>query len=586
MGFEYGKNKKHSGEDAMWTSYSDLFLGLSVIFLLLYVTASLKQGTDGIRQFLDNKQLTKDNQDLKQQLKVYESLKQNYLETQAAQGEQETYDMLMGKLELLQEEAKDEKNKLRQAATDNEKKEKALNQYQQIVRNIISANVLSKARIKNRDVLITKKEGVIDDQSQEIVGLEGQLNQKRDEIENGNEKIEGLESSLDKKLKELKASYKARKVTEKIFKQRQESLTRETEEKVTVLREQNNQKTQELRNLSSQLEQTSTTLQQTSSQLAIVGSEKAKLESELVATSEKYQNQMAGLKSDFESQKNKDRIAFESQLANEKLSGAARAQREAQFRAESDRKAQALTGKLAGLEGQHKAAQGELDKMRGDLSKTQGDLSKTQGDLSKTKGALSQANQDLAKAQENLNARKRLANAIKGKFNAQGVKADVDNGTGDVLLSFDGEYFTTGNAKLKPGMKKVLEKAMPAYAQSLFEDKNIADKIENVEIVGFASPTYKGKLIDPKNLSSQDRQAVNYNLDLSYSRARSIFDHMFTKMNFQHKGRLLPLVKVTGRSFLMEGKDRALAGTSLSDYCLKNDCAKKQTVIIKFKLKD
>lgn len=572
MGFEYGKHKKHSGEDSMWTSYSDLFLGLSVIFLLLYVTASLRQGTDGIRQFLDNKQLTKENQDLKQQLKVYESLKQNYLETQAQQGEQETYDMLMSKLELLQDEANAEKNKLRQAATENEKKEKALNQYQQIVRNIISANLLSKARIKNRDVLITKKEGVIDEQSQEITGLESELNQKRQELEKGNQKIEGLEAHLEKKLKELKASYKARKVTEKIFKQRQEALTRETEEKVTALRELNSQKAEEIRNISTQLEQTNTNLQKTSAQLQKVGSEKAQLESELVANASKYQNQMAALKSDFESQKNRDRAAFEAQLNKERLSGAERAQREAQFRAESERKAQALAGQLAGLEGQHRAAQGELAKVRGDLSKTKGDLSR--------------ASADLAKAQENLNARKKLAGAIKGKFNSKGVKADVDEGTGDVLLSFEGEYFATGNAQLKPGMKKVLEKAMPAYAQSLFEDKNIADKIENVEIVGFASPTYKGKLIDPKKLSAQDRQAVNYNLDLSYGRARSIFDHMFTKMEFQHKGRLIPLVKVTGRSFLMDNKDRDMANASINDYCLKNDCAKKQTVIIKFKLKD
>jgi myosin heavy subunit len=571
MSFEYGKNKKHGGEDAMWTSYSDLFLGLSVIFLLLYVTASLRQGTDGIRQFLDNKQLTKENQDLKQQLKVYESLKQDYLETQAAQGEQETYDMLMKKLDLLQDEASQEKNKLREAATENEKKEKALNQYQQIVRNIISANVLSKARIKNRDVLITKKEDVIDNQSEEITGLEGQLEEKRQEIAKDQAKIENLEGTLFKKLKELKASYKAHKFTEKVYKQKQEALTRETEAKVASLKEKNEKKESELRALAGQLENTTSQLSQTTTELQKVGSEKQQLEGELAARTEKFSNQIQQLKSAHESQKALERAAFEKQLNSERLSGAEKAKREAMFRAQADQKAKALADQVAGLEGQQKAAQGELNKMRGALSKTQGDLSRTQSEL--------------ATAQENLNARKKLAGAIKGKFNAQGVRAEVDPGTGDVLLSFDGEYFETGASQLKPGMKKVLEKAMPAYAQSLFEDKNIADKLENVEIVGFASPTYKGKFIDPAKLKAEDRQAVNYNLDLSYSRARSIFDHMFSKMTFQHKGRLLPLVKVTGRSFLMEDK-RALAGATLADYCSKNDCAKKQTVIIKFKLKD
>ena len=34
---------------------------------------------------------------------------------------------------------------------------------------------------------------------------------------------------------------------------------------------------------------------------------------------------------------------------------------------------------------------------------------------------------------------------------------------------------------------------MPAYSASLFEDRKIAEKIQSVEIVRLASPTYKGK---------------------------------------------------------------------------------------------
>src|SRR5262245_1846993 len=104
----------------MWTSYSDLFLGLSVIFLLLYVTASLRQGTDGVRQALENKQLAKQNADLKEQLKVYNSLKNHYMEDQASNDEQQTYEMLMKQLDLLQDQASDEKDKLQAQAKENE----------------------------------------------------------------------------------------------------------------------------------------------------------------------------------------------------------------------------------------------------------------------------------------------------------------------------------------------------------------------------------------------------------------------------------------------------------------------------------
>jgi len=554
MSFDYGR-KKHEGQDSMWTSYSDLFLGLSVIFLLLYVTASLRQGTDGIRQYLENKQLTRQNEDLKQQLKVYESLKQNYLETQAQQNDQETYDMLMSKLDLLKEEQKEEKIKLRQAADENEKKEKALNQYQSIVRNIINANLLAKARIKTRDTLIDKRDDTINVQSQEITGLEGQLNEKKREIEKGQNKISSLEESLQQKLKELQRSYRARKMSEKKYHERQEALKRETENKVSALRDQNERAEQELYQLGQQLRKTSTDLAKTTSELQRVGTEKTKLETELAATNDKFRDEVNRLRGDYEAQKARDRAAFEGQLARERMSGAERARREAAFRADADRKAKELSNKIGALEGKYAA---------------------TQGELSKTKA-------DLARAQENLNARKQLAQSIKNKFAAAGVKAEVDGRTGDVLLSFEGQYFDTGNAKLKPGMKKVLEKAMPNYAQSLFEDPSIAKKIENVEIVGFASPTYKGKFIDPANLTPKEREAVNYNLDLSYSRARSIFDHVYSKMEFQHKQRLLPLVKVTGRSFLANDRDTASDG---EDACRKLDCAKKQTVIIKFKLKD
>lgn len=468
-----------SNHDSMWTSYADLFLGLSVVFLLLYVSASLRQGTEGIRQYLNNKQLSKENEDLKQQLKVYNSLKQNYLESEASKDEQQTYEMLMAKLDLLKDEANSEKVKLREAATDNEKKEAALNQYQQVVRNIINANMLSKARIKNRDVLITKKEDTIEGQSQEIGGLHGQLAEKRKELEKSEQQLAKLDKALQKKLKQLKSAYKANQLTEKIYQQRGEALREENAKRMAELESRKRQAESELASLGEQLSQK--------------------------AEQNKQLNQQIG------------------SLKNETVRAAK-----------------------------------EVHQLKGDL----------------------------AKAQENLNARKALAKTIQGRFQAGGVKADVDARTGDVLLSFEGEYFDTGIADLKPGMRTVLEKAMPSYAQSLFEDPKISSKIENVEIVGFASPTYRGKYVDPSQLKAKDREAVNYNLDLSYKRARSIFDHMLTRMQFQYKQPLLRLVKVTGRSFLTEKDKREPANEAESTFCNKVDCAKQQTVIIRFKLKD
>jgi hypothetical protein len=136
-------------------------------------------------------------------------------------------------------------------------------------------------------------------------------------------------------------------------------------------------------------------------------------------------------------------------------------------------------------------------------------------------------------------------------------------------------------------MKATLLKAMPIYSKSLLADKKISSKISAVEIIGFASPTYKGKYVDPTSLDPNSRKAVDYNLDLSYQRARSLFQYVFDEnnMKFQHQKDMLPLIKVTGRSFLPEKDGRAPAGKP-GDFCAAHDCRKAQRVIMRFNFED
>ena len=473
MALNYKKGKGLDGQDSMWTSYSDLFLGLSVVFLLLYVTASLRQGTDGIKQHLEYQKLVKENEDIRQQLKVYSTLKQDYLEKEASTDEKETYQELMDKLSLLQEDAKAEKNKLQAEAMENDKKEKALNKYQQVIRNIITANMLAKSRIKNRD-------SMIENQGAEITDLQKSVQEKKSQIASGEAKMGQLEKALTSKLKQLKASYKNNEISKRKFEEQQAKIKKQAESQLTALKSQN----------------------------AAAESELRKMNSELAAT-------------------------------------------------------------------------------KGALTQAQGKSEQLASALKTTEGKYKATSAELAKANENLNAKKHLAAQISSNFKKYGIKADVDPKSGDVVLAFGNQYFERDSANLKEGMKKILEQAVPVYSASLFEDKKISEKIANVEIVGFASPTFRGKYVDPSSLNPSDRTAVNYNLDLSYSRARSIFNHIFdqNKMSFKYQQKLLPLVKVTGRSFLDQA-DRGVAAESSEDFCKKNDCAKLQRVIIKFNLKD
>src|ERR1700733_2475559 len=90
---------EHGGNH--WTSYSDLFLVLSVVFLLLYVVANLRSGTDSIATAAKTKKVETENAELKKQIKVYEVLKDDYLKQGASNDEIEVYQELMGKLDLL-----------------------------------------------------------------------------------------------------------------------------------------------------------------------------------------------------------------------------------------------------------------------------------------------------------------------------------------------------------------------------------------------------------------------------------------------------------------------------------------------------
>ena len=104
MSFNYHKNKSGESQDSFWTSYSDLFLGLSTIFLLLYVISSLRTGTDAIRAQVDNQKLSMEVDELKGQLKMYENVKNEYMNN-APKDEVQEYQELMDKLTLLQEDA-------------------------------------------------------------------------------------------------------------------------------------------------------------------------------------------------------------------------------------------------------------------------------------------------------------------------------------------------------------------------------------------------------------------------------------------------------------------------------------------------
>ncbi|MDB2425968.1 hypothetical protein N9W41_00315 [bacterium] len=526
MSFDYDKVVKNGNEDNFWASYSDLFMVLSVVFLLLYVTSSLKQGFGKFQQEAEYNELVKEIEHLRDQLKSYEVIGKDYIANNADDAEKNKYKDLMDHLSLLETDVKNEKSEFLKKLREADGRQKALNQYQRMIKSIVNTNLVAKSRIKKRDKIIKKKNRTIFENKKEI-------SENKRIIEKSKRNLLSLEYSIENKNKEIKEN-----------KQRVLEAQQEFELKVSELKSKNEQTKKSWRETKRRIakykEDMKRKIQDIEEENKVIAKHVSRVKSDLEQTAKKLESQKEKAK----------RLALEKErLANK-------------FKTEKSKLAQQYAK--------------EKSKLSKDLEKQKTESNSKIATLSK----------DLKAAKERERVKKVLIKQIKDNFKKAGVKVNVDK-TGEVLLTFGDEYFSTGRHSLKPKMEEILNKFIPLYTKSLFKDKKLAKKIKSVDIVGYASPTFKGKYVDPSSLDEKDKKALKFNLDLSYKRAKSIFSHVFDrkKLKFKHQKSLLKLVKVSGKSYFAESGDRDLAGAD-DNNCMSDSCKKAQRVIIKFNLKN
>lgn len=542
MSFNYKKSGDQHSNDSFWTSYSDLFLGLSCIFLLLYVVSSMRQGADSIKQQVVNEQLSQENNDLKNQLKAYDDIKNQYMKDQASVEEKNEYNELVDKLSLLQEENQSENDKLKKQLLENSKKEASLNKYQQMVRNMLNANKLAKTKINTREVVIEEKSQVIEIKEGQITDLEKEVQENKQLIAKGERDITEAKEQLDVRLHELRSAYKNNKITRAILEKKMAQANSESKNKVQALQAEKQKYQEELTGVTQKLNAVASNLDETKGLLEKKTGEAEMLQNKVSQTAAEGNAKIANLKAGFAAQQAREKAAFEGELGKMKLGAAERERREGAFRAAAADKERAMNDKIGGLQG------------------------------------------ELGRAKAELEARQMVAKDIAKSFANAGIKAEVNNETGEVLLDFGESYFDSGSAQLKNEMKHVIEKAVPIYAKSLLGNAKISEKVSAVEIIGFASPTYKGRFVDPKSGAKEDKEALKYNMDLSYSRAKSIFNYMIDNQKDQnpYNKSLMALMKVSGRSFLEAANVKT--NVSPESFCKVNDCKKAQRVVIRFSM--
>ncbi|HLE00933.1 MAG TPA: hypothetical protein VJB59_11770, partial [Bdellovibrionota bacterium] len=465
LNYEKIKTKVEQGGH-QWTSYSDLFLVLSVTFLLLFVVANLRSGTTSIAASQALQVARAENDELKKQLKTYEVLKDDYLNKGASQDEVKLYQELMDKISLLETEAKQEHETLAKQANDARQKMQGLNRYQQLVKNIVNANLISSGKVQKRDQ-------VIEEQTKELEVMDKEVWSKKEQIEQNNLQIAKIEQELQTKSSQLKYAYKSNAKRKAKYETELKELEEESTKRIAALRNKNHKYMQEL--------------DQTKTKLDEKNREAEQLISTLSEKEAQFKSSIEDLRQNHESTIEGQKRRFEDSLKNAQLSAAAKLEKEREYRAQ--------------LESQTREYQDQLGKLNSDLQGTQQKLHETalkyQGSIASLQKTNETLQRDLNASIRKLNQQRKLAEQIKKNFSKAGVNAQVDPKTGDVTIEFQPDYFDTDKASLKPSMRKTLEKTMPAYAKSLFSDPQVVKRLQSVEIVGFASPTFQGKVVDP-----------------------------------------------------------------------------------------
>jgi len=575
LNYEKIKTKIEHGGNA-WTSYSDLFLVLSVIFLLLYVVSSLRTSTASLLTADAYRKTLAENETLRKQVAAYEVLNDDYLKKGASQEQMQMYQQMVRRLDLLGEDTREERQQLEQKSRDLGEKEQALNQYQQMMKSMINASMVAQGRMHVRDLKIEEKDKRIEEKDRNIQVLDqsladkqSELAKKEDEISRTNQQIENIQAKLSQSIKEINYAYRSKKKSQESMKKEVERLKSESETQITALREKNSKDAKQLKATQENLESKNRELE------GVIGSlrERERQYGEVVEKARAdHEARVAAMK--------EQRERFDRELVAQKLSAEERLKRHKAYLAKVEQERAANDDRL-------KKAQSDLEGTRSSLHEMESNYQKSLSSLAKSNATLKKdLKETLAKKAE----RRMLAQRISTSLAKAGISAIVDRDTGEVTVQFLEEYFEYGKADLGPKMRSQLEKFFPAYAAALFEGGG-GSHIANIDIVGFASPTFRGRFVDPESLETGDRTAVNFNMDLSYQRAKSIFSFVFdtSKMQFANQKDILPLVRVTGRSYLAERRStvaRAPASKGSQDYCQVFDCQKSQRVIIKFNLKE
>lgn len=245
----------------------------------------------------------------------------------------------------------------------------------------------------------------------------------------------------------------------------------------------------------------------------------------------------------------------------------------------------------------------ELKNNRAQIAQKGQQLESLGGQVKQLSDALNQANQEkssLASSLENQKSvvsqvttgtyetslREKLSERLIGRFNQAGLEVTLNKATGTLVFDSDHLYlFENDSSKLAVPLKEQLKVAIPIFAQELFEDPELSKHIAEVNIIGHASPRWESQAVIPEETSTQ---AYRANMRLSANRALSVTDFIFSHAigRYKYREELGKIIKPSGLSYSQPiplSEERKLDSGAVG--CGRFDCMRSRRVEISFALK-
>ncbi len=551
---EEREEKKSQEKQGVWTSNSDLFMAIAVVFLIMFVFAMI-----------------------------------------AAQ---------IQKAEVVNENIKKEKfqeGKIPEQQIAQEKKDKI-----DLVASI--TNINDQQKIIKKDLkFMAKLSETLQDKKKLFLGLQAKHSKRNKELKTASVKIDQqkvriahLEEDLTEKSKKLKISQK-KMATQSTTIEKEDSqikkLTTEGRDKDNAIKSLSNNKrkierkmakqaalikaykaklekdNQKIAKLNQRIEENNTKIQNKQSLTGEIEENIGRFENSLAESTGKGKS----LSSQLSDQKGRyNKLMGKLDQTSKQLGSASN--EVGKFKDQGDQ----LQEGIKGQEIKNIALQKKAKKSTNKLEKISLELEKAKQQLDNREQSIAALNEELKKIQNN---DKILANRIGKDMQDAGIELFVDPQSGMLILRLDNSFlFKRNSSELTEMAKSKVKEILPKYANSLFSDRKTRARISTVSITGYASPRFKGKYVDPFVFESE---SYNYNLELSYRRAQEVASYIFGNEigDFPHKQTLRTKAQVSGKGYMSPIKAESENSVEDKAKCGEYNCSKSRRVEISFLLK-